>query len=184
MFDLVPDALPFSLPVCLAFWFAVWAGPLRAWSGAPAISALAVGEPRWPVLRRLGPLLVQRWVAEMVVSHLVWRAQQARPPRYYSDELSAPYWESAMQMGCDARREMDDHGLCWWATIEIERIIRILEAPEGEVSALVRLLALVGSCWRIALVYEEMRKRHGMKWARTLLRGVALTFRREPALCR
>ncbi len=184
MFDLLPDVLPFSLPVCLAFWFAVWAGPLRAWAGASAITALAVGEPRWPVLRRLGPLLVQRWVAESVISHVAWRAQQARPPRYYCDALSEPCWASAMTMGCEARHEMDEHGLCWYATIEVERIVRILEAPSGEVSARVWLRALVGSCWRIALVYEELRKRHGMMWARTMMRGIVLTFRREVALCR
>ena len=172
----------FSLPVCLSFWYAVWAAPLRVIDGDLFARVALPDLPRWPVVRRLGPLCVQRWVACTVVAHLAWRREFALPVLWRYGRDSVPDWSQHATMPCsrESRRGLSDERLCWLLGLEVELVARILCEP-GLVSLEERLAALAGTCARIARMYEELRRRYHAAQARVIFCAVSGSFPGSPA---
>ncbi len=162
----------FSLPVCVAFWRAVWAAPFEAAFGAAFADACFVAVPRWPVVRALGPLCVQRLIARAVMARLVWLRQQRVPllPRFGHE--SDPEWAYAASRSCSplCLREMDEWLLRWLFGVEVERLLRMVATPAGEVGMGLWLGALAGTSRRLAQLYGEWGRRVGAAQARALVR--------------
>lgn len=172
----------FSLPVCLSFWYAVWAAPLRVVDGDLFAYVSFPDLPRWPVVRRLGPLWAQRQVARTVIAHLVWRQEFALMALWRYGRDSVPDWSLHATMHCprESRRGLSEQGLCWLLGLEVELVARILCEP-GLVSLETRLATLVATCARIARIYEELRRRYHAAQARVIFCQVLQSFPGSPA---
>ena len=129
--------MAFTSDELTAFWSAAWTVPLRSacrWL-TPAEQTKVSPEahpPRW-----LTPLCMQRWVGKAIVALLAW--MQAHPEaalyRYSgpADEgdPSIPCWTqppSVVAAWRDLSQEDEGHLLWRWA-VEVERLLRISEAP-------------------------------------------------------
>ena len=155
-----PPALPFSLPVCHSFWQALWAAPLRAALGADCDPfAVSASLPRWPVLRALGPLWLQRQVVAAVLTRLAWQRQQPGGfiPWPYEILITSIGWEAIANEGIalETRQEMTDDFLRWLFGLQLEMLSRLL-AGRGSFSQELSLRAVAGCCWRLALLYREL----------------------------
>ena len=158
-----PPSIPFSLPVCFSFWQAHWAAPLHAALGdaCPVAFPFPSSLPRWPVLRALGPLWLQRQVAAAVLTRLAWQQQRGGFIAWpYEILITSIGWEAIANEGIalETRREMTDDFLRWLFGLQLEMLSRLL-AGRGPFSQELGLRAVAGSCWRVALLYGELCRR-------------------------
>lgn len=166
-----PRPLPFSLPMCCSFWLAVWVAPLRAALGASAFDLLSLAPPRWPVVRTLGPLWLQRQVAAAVAKRLAWQRQMGwRIVWQYEVTIAMIGWEAIARDGIalETRLEMDDDFLRWLLGLQLEILLRVV-AGRGPSSDEQCLRCVAGTCWRVALLYGELRRRYKKERARTVV---------------
>ena len=168
----MPSSLLFSLPACLVFWSAVWAAPMRTAFGTSFADPLLVSLPNWPVLRRLGPLCVQRLIARALVARLAWMREHHIPvlPRFERD--SEICWDDVMTQPADREclRDSSEWDLDYFFGMYTEWLTHILDMPPEAVDPLRRLVAIVGICGRLAQIYAEWRRRVGAAEARALVR--------------
>ena len=168
----MPAPLLFSLPMCLLFWNAVWAAPMRAACGASFVDALLFALPDWPVLRRLGPLSLQRVIAQAVIARYAWMREHHIPvlPRFERD--SEICWRDLVSRPADRHclQEEDEWGLSRLFGVYLDWLMQIIDLPVGEVYPWLRLVALVGLCGRFAQIYAEWRRRVGAAQARAIIR--------------
>lgn len=168
----MPAPLLFSLPMCLLFWQAVWAVPMRAAFGGSFVEALLFALPDWPVLRRLGPLSVQRTIAQAVINRYAWMCAAHIPvlPRYEED--SEICWRDLVTQPMERQclQEADEWELSRFFGVYLDWLMQILDLPDGLVLPWLRLVALVGLCGRFAQIYAEWCRRVGAKRAREMLR--------------
>lgn len=163
--------MPFSLPMCCSFWLSVWAAPLRAVPGASAFALLPLAPPRWPVLRALGPLWLQRQVAAAVARRLTWqRRMDWRIVWQYDRTIAAIGWDAIARDGIalETRLEMDDAFLRWFFGLQLEILLRLVSG-RGPASDELRLRCVAGTCWRVALLYGELRRRYKKERARIIV---------------
>ena len=170
-----PPTIPFSLPVCLSFWQALWAAPLGAaqqQSGVPAFPLPAAsGLPRWPILRALGPLWLQRQVVAAVLTRLAWQRQIGGYIAWpYEILITSIGWEAIANEGIalETRQEMDEAFLRWLFGLQLEMLLRLL-AGRGPLNDALALRAVVGCCWRLALLYRELCRRSKKTQARLIV---------------
>ena len=168
-----PQPIPFSLPVCGSFWRSLWLTPLRAALGAacPDPFPFAASLPCWPILRAFGPRWLQRQVAAAVLKRLAWQQQIGwRIVWQYEQLITAIGWEAIANDGIalETRQEMEDDVLRWFIGLQLEMLLRLL-AGDGPVSDDLALRAVVGACWRLALLYRELCRRYQHKRARQIV---------------
>ena len=170
-----PQSIPFSLAACLSFWRALWAAPLRAAQDKAGVAAFPLPSlpvlPCWPVLRALGPLWLQRQVVAAVLSRLAWQQQMGwRVVWQYEWTIAGIGWEAIANEGIalETRLEMDEAFLRWLLGLQLEILLRLL-AGRGPASEELRLRAVVGTCWRVSLLYGEARRRFKKTRARLLV---------------
>jgi hypothetical protein len=168
----MPAPLLFSLPTCLLFWCAVWAAPVRAALGTSYVDALPPDLPDWPVLRRLGPLSIQRMIAQAIVTRLAWLRERHIPVLLRLEGDSLICWDDVLTRPLPryCLREASELDLDEYVGLYTEWLVHLLNLPEEGLSQAVRLAALVGICGRLAQVYAEWRRRCGWRQARALLR--------------
>ena len=171
-----------SLPVCYSFWLEVWSGPLHAQPAVRLNDVPQMDLPRWPVVHQVGPRFLQRWVAQAVANRLAWQESWISPHYYRYGRESDFSWERAASLpaGREALRGLDEEGRCWLFGVETEYLLRLVE-PGSRLSAEQRLLALAGTCWRIAQLYAEWKRRYGWRRARELVREALSPFLELPA---
>ena len=121
-----------------SFWSAPWSVPLRCacrWL-EPEEQTRADSDasaPRW-----LRPLCVQRWVGQAVRDRLAW--MQAHPEaacyRYGGSnnerqDRSIPCWtaEATVASARETLRGVTEESLLWGWNVEVERLLRVSEAP-------------------------------------------------------
>lgn len=166
----MPLPLLFSLPMCLLFWNAVWAAPMRAAFGKTFVDALLFALPDWPVLRRLGPLSLQRLIAQAVIARYAWMRKHHIPvlPRFERD--SEICWDDLVHR--PASRQCLQEGSEWDLRrlfgVYLDWLIQVLD--QEMVHPWLRLVALVGICGRFAQIYAEWRRRVGAARAREIIR--------------
>jgi len=168
-----PQPIPFSLPACLTFWRSLWLAPLRSVLGAscPDPFPFAWSFPRWPVLRALGPLWLQRQVAAAVLKRLAWQQHIGWHIVWqYEILITSIGWEAIANDGIalETREEMEEDLLRWFIGLQLEMLLRLL-AGRGPLNEDLALRAVVGSCWRVALLYREACRRWGKAQARRLV---------------
>ena len=168
----MPASLLFSRTMCLLFWQAVWAAPLRAAFGGSFADALFFALPNWPVLRRLGPLCVQRLIAQALITRYAWMRQTHIPvlPRYQED--SQICWDDLLTQPAERQclQEEDEWGLSRLFGIYLDWLAQIIDLPAEAVDPWRRLAAVVGICGRFAQIYAEWKRRLGAARARAKLR--------------
>ncbi|HEU5369098.1 MAG TPA: hypothetical protein VFU69_11565 [Ktedonobacterales bacterium] len=165
-----PKPFPFSLPACVAFWQAVWVAPLAA-LGDPYAGAFRFAVPRWPVVLALGPLWLQRQVAAAVAKRLAWQRQTGwHVPWQYLFYIASIGWEGIAKDGIalETREEMEEDFLRWFLGLQLETLLYLLEG-KGALEEAYRLRAIVGCCWRIALLYREACRRYHQAQARIVV---------------
>lgn len=161
-----------------AFWAAAWSQPFRSacrWLTPEARTrvSLDVQSPAW-----LTPLCLQRWVGQAVAARLAW--MQAHPEaalyRYSgpSDEgdPSIPYW-AEMATSSYTRLwlgHQEDEAILWRWNVEVERLLRVSEAPPSLVGEDDWARAALGVGLRLSQLYGELKRRHKARRARGLLR--------------
>ncbi len=165
-----PQPFPFSLPVCLALWRTVWAPAFAAAGHDAPLDTSRFSEPRWPVLRVLGPRWLQRQVAQALARRLAWQQQTGwRVPTQYpiAFEIS---WVELVKDGIDVetRLDMDEEDLRWFVGLELVCMQRLLEAT-CSVNEACRLRGIAGCSWRLALLYREACRRWGWRQARLVM---------------
>ena len=165
-------SLLFSLPMCLTFWNAVWDEPAQAALGVSYADALSSDLPDWPVLRRLGPLCVQRMIARAVVARLAWLREHHIPVLLRLEGDSLICWDDALTrpLPRSCLREASEWEVDGYVGLYTEWLVHLINLPEEDVNQAVRLAALAGICGRLAQVYAEWKRRHGWRQARALLR--------------
>jgi hypothetical protein len=168
-----PQPIPFSLSACFAFWHALWAAPLRSALGDACPDPFPCSDalPRWPVLRALGPLWLQRQVAAAVLKRLAWQQQTGwRIVWQYEILITSIGWEAIANDGIalETRQEMDEPFLRWLFGLQLEMLLRLL-AGRGPFSDELALRAVVGSCWRVSLLYRELCRRYKHAQARVIV---------------
>ena len=173
----------FSLPVCSALWLTVWCPLLRACPGLRFNDLPMLDLPRWPLVRRLGPVFLQRWVAQAVANRLAWQQHSWITPHFYQygheSDLS---WERAARLAYPRAilREMSEASLRWRFGVQVEYLLRLVE-PGSALSAEQRLLALGGTSLHVAQVYAEWKRRCGWRQAREIVRDALAPFLDLPA---
>lgn len=168
-----PPTIPFSLPICYSFWQAHWAAPLRAALGdaCPDPFPWPASLPRWPILRALGPLWLQRQVAAAVLTRLAWQQQRGSFIAWpYEILITSIGWEAIANEGIalETRQEMGDDLLRWFIGLQLEILSRLL-AGRGPLSQELSLRAVVSCCWRLALLYRELCRRSHHAQAREVV---------------
>ena len=162
----------FSRTMCLLFWQAIWAGPWRAALGGSWVDALRFPLPDWPVLRRLGPLWVQRLIAQAVINRYAWMREARIPvlPRFEEDSVIC--WDDLLTQPAERQclQEADEWELSRLFGVYLDWLMQMLDLPEGEADAWLRVSALVGICGRFAQIYAEWKRRAGAAQARTIVR--------------
>ena len=158
--------------MCLLFWQAVWAAPLRAACGGSWVDALLLPLPNWPVLRRLGPLCIQRLIAQAVITRYAWMRKTGIPvlPRYQED--SQICWDDLLCRTIERQclLEEDEWGLSRLFGIYLDWLAQIIDLPAEAVDPWRKLAAVVGLCGRFAQIYAEWKRRLGVAQARAKLR--------------
>ncbi len=153
-----PKPFPFSLPVCVVFWQAVWAAPLDAALGDTFAGAFRFDGPRRPVVRALA-------------KRLAWQRQTGwHVPWQYIVYIASIGWEGIAKDGIalETRQEMEEDFLRWFLGLQLETLLYLLEG-KGALDEVYRLRAIVGCCWRIALLYGEVCRRYNKAQARIVI---------------
>lgn len=156
-----------------SFWWASWSAPLRAacvWlkRQPPAVEKPA-DVPDAP--RCIRPLCVQRWVGQAVAARLAWwrRHPDALPYRY-RDESEPCWWTPPAARKPRRLRDLSEASiLCTWR-VEVERLLRIAEAPPELVGAETWARACLDVYEHLAQLYRELKRRHHARQARAMLR--------------
>ena len=164
--------LLFSLPTCLAFWQAVWDAPAQVALGLSLVDTMPDDLPDWPVPRRLGPLCVQRMIAQAIVTRLAWLRERHIPVLLRLERDSLICWEDVLTRPLPRHllREGSEWDVDGYVGLYTEWLVHLLNLPEDSVSQVVRLAALAGICGRLGQVYAEWKRRHGWRQARALMR--------------
>ena len=168
----MPAPMLFSRTMCLLFWQAVWAGPWRAALGSSFVDALRFPLPDWPVLHRLGPLWVQRLIAQAVINRYAWMRVARIPvlPRFEEDSVIC--WRDLLTQPAERQclQEADEWELSRFFGVYLDWLMQIIDLPEEAADPWLRLHALVGLCGRFAQIYAEWKRRVGAAEARAILR--------------
>jgi hypothetical protein len=161
-----------------AFWSAPWSVPFRAacrWLAPDAQTRVSpdAQPPAW-----LRPLCLQRWVGQAIAARLAWmRAHPAAALYRYSGSFdegdpSIPYWAD-MATSSYTRlwlQHQEDDALLWRWNVEVERLLRVSEAPPCLVGENDWARSALGVALRLAQLYAELKRRHKARRARALLR--------------
>ncbi len=165
-----PKLPPFSLPVCLTLWLTIWAPALRAAGAADPLDTSALAEPRWPVLRVLGPLWLLRQAAQAVATRLACGGDIVWSVFARYRQVFAVQWDALANEGIEieTRLAMDEEELPWFMGLQLAFCLRLLDdscplTVEG------RLRGIAGCCWRLALLYREACRRWGWRQARVVV---------------
>lgn len=163
----------FSFPMCLVFWCQVWRPYARERLGVTFVDELLARYvvPSWPVLRVLGPLCVQRMIADGVTARLAWLLEHRVPiwPRFGED--SNWNWTEIVTRRFPRKdiRAMSQHDVRYQIGIHEDWLIQILIFPSEMASAALRLMVLVCLCSRLMQCYRELCRRVGYQQARAML---------------
>ncbi len=163
-----------------SFWSSPWAASLRSacvWlkrTPAPLVpptpDALA---PDW-----IRPLCLQRWVGQAIAARLAWvRAHPDDAGFLYPDETIPLWTQTAWQLyRPDLVRSESEGWLLTRFQIEVECLLRIMQAPPALLGEEIWTRAALGSCERLAQIYHELRRRVGARSARRMLREVLSAY--------
>jgi hypothetical protein len=160
------------------FWEAAWSVPLRAacrWL-TPEAQGRVEREAQAPTWLR--PLCVQRWVGQAVAARLAWMRAHPEAALYrYSGAFdegdpSIPYWADMAAFSYLRLwlRHQEEAALVWRWNVEVERLLRISEAPPCLVGEEAWARAAVGVARRLSELYGELKRRQGARRARGMLR--------------
>lgn len=168
----------FTAPELAAFWSAAWSVPFRRacrWLAPDAQTNISL-DARPP--KQIAPRCVQRWVGQTIQARLAWMRAHPEAAAYrYSgpyDECdpSIPRWTDRADVPYDRRilRISPEGHLLWRWNVEVERLLRISEAPPALVGADDWARAALGVSQRLSQLYAELKRRHRAMRARAILR--------------
>jgi hypothetical protein len=158
----------------VSFWTTPWSLPLRracVWLACtdPPLIAHAPDSiaPRW-----VRPLCVQRWVGQAVAARLAWwQAHPDRAAHRFGRESEPSGKEAAWASYQRAYlREFSEQRLLWFFGIEVERLLQLMQESPILAGGGVWTQAVLGACEHIAQVYGELKRRHGFRIARAIVR--------------
>ena len=133
----MPAPRLFARTMCLIFWQALWAAPWRAAIGGSFVEALLVPLPEWPVLRRLGPLWLQRLIAQAVINRYAWMRETHIPvlPRFEEDSVIC--WDDLVRQPAERQclQEADEWELSRLFGVYLDWLMQIIDLAEGQVGA-------------------------------------------------
>jgi len=162
----------YSLTMCRLFWLAVWqpyVGPRLHFSFFATLPECCL--PNWPVLRLLGPLWVQRLIADAVTARLAWLY------RYHVENdlcLGVPT-ERMCQKATSQRlargviRKLSLPTLHVQIVTQIDWLVQLVIVAPHQRPPAEKLILLVCLCSRLAQYYAELCRRFGYREARALL---------------
>ena len=162
-----------------AFWAAAWSLPFRAACRWLTPEAQMRVSPDVKPAAWLTPLCLQRWVGQAVAGRLAWMRAHPEAALYrYSGPFDAgdpsiPYWAD-MAASCYTPlwlHHQEDDDLLWRWNVEVERLLRISEAPPCLVGEEAWARAALGVALRLSQVYAELKRRHKARRARARLRA-------------
>ncbi len=163
-----------------AFWSQSWSAPLRAaciWlrrDPAPVVSRLPEAlAPGW-----LRPLCVQRCIAQAIAARLAWMRQHPDLAAQRFLYPSTPDWTREAWTPYDRGwlRVWTEAWLLECFQVEVERLLRIMQTPPALLGEEVWTRVALGTCERLAQLYQELRRRSGMRAARRLVRDTLENF--------
>jgi hypothetical protein len=162
-----------------AFWSAAWSVPLRSacrWL-APEVQTRVIPGVKSPIW--LKPFCVQRWVGQAIVDRLAWMQAHPEAAAYRFSgpagvgDISLPCWTEPPSV-VEAWREVHteiEACLLWRWEVEVERLLRICEAPPALLGEDEWARAALRVCVRLSQVYAELKRRHKAMPTRALLRA-------------
>ena len=121
----------------------------------PLPDALA---PDW-----LRPLCLQRQLAKAVQARLAWRKAHPKAPNYWAEKWTSPDWDQDAWTPYNVRwlHGYSVEGLTARFQIDLERLVRIMEVPPSVLGAAIWTHSALGSCERLAQLYQEVLRRYG-----------------------
>jgi len=167
------SSIPFQ-----SFWSQSWSEPLRSacvWlkrDPAPVVPHIPETlAPGW-----LRPLCFQREVARAVRDRRAWMRAHSDQAADLAPQEAIPVWTRVAwtPYGRGVLRRWSDEGLVDQFHLEVERLLRISEAPPRLLGEEVWTQAALGTCEHLAQLYRELRRRYGARAVRQALRD-ALT---------
>jgi hypothetical protein len=167
-----PRSALYSYASCLIFWNAIWRPFVKTRLPFTFVDDLPPCQlPNWPELRLLGPLCVQRMIADAVTARASW---------LYTYHLTADarfgVFERREWIGITARRfhksvlqrlSVDHVRLLLACYIDYLAQL-LLSWPEDSPPA-EKLLVFICLCSRIAQFYADLCRRFGYKEARAIV---------------
>jgi hypothetical protein len=170
--------MPFTASELAAFWSAAWTVPFRLACRWLTPEERARVSPDAQPPRQIAPLCVQRWVGQAVQARLAWMRDHPEAAAY---RYSGPYDESDPSIPCwtdkaDAlydRRALHkaaEDDLLWRWNVEVERLLRVSEAPPCFVGKEAWARAALGISARLSQLYVELKRRQRAMRARAMLR--------------
>ena len=167
----MPIPMLFSLPVCLVFWCQVWQPLVRERLGRCFVDEIDELLPNWPVLRMLGPLCVQRVIAQGVTARLAWLSEHRIPayPRFADD--SVWNWTEIVSRRIPRKqlRATRQRDLRHQMGVYYDGLVQVLVMPADRAAPALRLVAFVCICARLMQCYRELCRRVGYQQARAII---------------
>ncbi len=171
----IASTIPF-----VSFWSSPWAAPLRAscvWlTRVPAPVVPPTPDrlaPGW-----LRPLWVQREVGRAIRARLANMRQYASYTATLYAYASLPTWgaEDWRPYGRGVLASWSDERLLEHFQMEVERLLRIMQAPPALLGAEVWTRCALGTCEHLAQLYQQFRRRYGARRTRRFVRKFLITY--------
>ncbi len=159
-----------------SFWSQSWSSPLRAacvWlKRVPAPVVPPIPDrlaPGW-----LRPLCFQREVARAVQARIDWMRRNPDQSAMLYTLDSLPCWscEDWTPYGRGVLRTWSDEWLLEHFQMEVERLLRVVQAPPRLLGEEVWTHVALGTCEHLAQLYKEFRRRYGARAVRRFVRDV------------
>lgn len=174
----------FTAPELASFWSAAWSVPFRRACRWLTPDAKSNVSPDAQPPRQIAPRCVQRWVGQAIEARLAWMRDHPEAAAYrYSGpydvcDPSIPCWTDRADVPYDRRalRKNPEEQLLWRWNVEVERLLRVSEAPPFLVGADDWALAALGISGRLSQLYAELKRRHRAMRARAMLREELRAF--------
>jgi len=171
--------MEFTATDLILFWYAPWAAPLRAacveplaelpWP-APSPMPLA---PKWP-----RPLFLQRLVGQAIATRVAGLKDHPWDMRCHFGNDSEPDWgpDATASYDLPCLHELREQSICWLWGMEMERLLRSMLTPPGEVGLMAWTRAVLGICEHFAQMYAEFKRRYKARRAREIVQAEVQRF--------
>ena len=162
----------YSYTMCLIFWNTVWQPFVLARRLLTFADSLPPRHlPNWPVLRVLGPLCIQRVIADAVTARIAWLYKYHLVADARFGVFTPDKWEeiTAARFPRKKLRSWHAEGIRLLVAVSIDGLAQLVILSPDNSPPAEKLLVVVCLCSRLAQFYAELCRRFGYKAARAML---------------